>query len=113
MHNLKELKVWEKAMLIVESTYTIAKLLPDSERFTFTSQVTRCALSVPSNIAEGAGRKSDKDFSRFINIAIGSAYELETRLILIEKIFKIETKKLILQVVEVQRMLFSLIKSMK
>ena len=58
MHNFKELKVWGKAMIIVEDTYAISKELPDAERFTFVSQVTRSALSIPSNIAEGAGRDS-------------------------------------------------------
>ncbi|MDX1350292.1 MAG: four helix bundle protein [Putridiphycobacter sp.] len=113
MHNFKELKVWGKAMVVVENTYAISKELPNAERFTSISQVTRSALSIPSNIAEGAGRDSDKDFKRFLNIAVGSSYELETQLILIEKIFKIETKDLIKQVTEVQSMLFSLTKSLK
>jgi four helix bundle protein len=113
MHNFRELKVWIKAMKVVEDTYTISKKLPDTENFTFISQITRCALSIPSNIAEGAGRNTDKDFTRFLNISVGSAYELETQLILIEKIFNVETKELIQKVSEVQRMLYSLIKSLK
>lgn len=100
-------------MKVVEDTYTISKKLPDTEKFTFISQITRCALSIPSNIAEGAGRNTDKDFTRFLNISVGSAYELETQLILIEKIFNVETKELIQKVSEVQRMLYSLIKSLK
>lgn len=113
MHNFRELKVWIKAMKVVEKTYAISKKLPDTERFTFISQITRCALSIPSNIAEGAGRNTDKDFTRFLNISAGSAYELETQLILIERIFNVDTKELILSVTEVQRMLYSLIKSLK
>jgi len=113
MHNFRELNVWIKAMKVVEDTYAISKELPNSERFTFISQITRCALSIPSNIAEGAGRNTDKDFSRFLNISVGSAYELETQLILIERIFNVETKELTLKVIEVQRMLYSLIKSLK
>jgi four helix bundle protein len=113
MHNFRELKVWIKAMKVVEDTYTISKKLPDTEKFTFISQITRCALSIPSNIAEGAGRNTDKDFTRFLNISVGSACELETQLILIEKIFNVETKELIQKVSEVQRMLYSLIKSLK
>lgn len=113
MHNFRELKVWGKAMIIVEKTYEISKALPTNEKFTFISQINRCALSIPSNIAEGAGRNSDKDFARFLNISVGSSYELETQLILIEKIFKLDTKELIVSVTEVQRMLFSLIKSLK
>lgn len=113
MHNFRELNVWKKAMVIVEKTYETSKELPESEKFTFISQITRCALSIPSNIAEGAGRNTDKDFGRFLNISVGSSYEIETQLILIEKIFKIDSKELILLVTEVQRMLFSLIKSKK
>jgi four helix bundle protein len=113
MHNFRELKVWGKAMIIVEKTYEISKALPTNEKFTFISQINRCALSIPSNIPEGAGRNSDKDFARFLNISVGSSYELETQLILIEKIFKLDTKELIVSVTEVQRMLFSLIKSLK
>jgi len=113
MHNFRELNVWIKAMKVVENTYVISKELPNSERFTFISQITRCALSIPSNIAEGAGRNTDKDFSRFLNISVGSAFELETQLILIERIFNVDTKELTLKVKEVQRMLYSLIKSLK
>jgi len=79
MHNYRELKVWIKAMKVVEDTYALSKTLPDSERFTFISQTTGCALSIHSNITEGAGRNTDKDFSRFLNISAGSAYELETQ----------------------------------
>ena len=81
MHNCRELKVWGEAMIIVEKTYEISKALPTNEKFTFISQINRCALSIPSNIAEGAGRNSDKDFARFLNISVGFSYELETQLI--------------------------------
>ncbi|MGV6861394.1 MAG: four helix bundle protein [Putridiphycobacter sp.] len=79
MHNFRELKVWNKAIEIVEGIYLLAKKLPESEKFTFTSQITRCSISIPSNIAEGAGRGTNKDFIRFLNMATGSCYELETQ----------------------------------
>lgn len=112
MHNYKELKVWMKSMDLVVEVYSITKTLPESEKFNFTSQLNRCALSVPSNIAEGAGRNSKKDFQRFLNIATGSSYELETQLLLIKRIFKIETELIIENLKEVQRMIFALNKSL-
>ncbi|UKN02988.1 four helix bundle protein [Paracrocinitomix mangrovi] len=111
MHNYQELKVWQKAMTLVENTYKIYSELPKAEQFNFGSQITRCALSIPSNIAEGAGRKSSTEFKRFLDIATGSSYELETQLILIERIFKIDTKEMIDQVVEVQKMIYALNRS--
>lgn len=112
MHNFRELKVWEKAMLVVENTYAISSLLPASEKFNFSSQLNRSALSIPSNIAEGAGRETNKDFCRFLDIAIGSSYELETQVLLVNRIFKVSTESLISEIQEVQRMIFALKKAM-
>ncbi|MCB9223594.1 MAG: four helix bundle protein [Crocinitomicaceae bacterium] len=111
MHQYKELKVWQKAMEIVESTYEVSKLLPEAEKFNFSSQITRSALSIPSNIAEGAGRGTKKDFSRFLNIAVGSSFELETQLLLIQKLFDINTHDILIGLEEVQKMIHSLQKS--
>ncbi|MCB9223555.1 MAG: four helix bundle protein [Crocinitomicaceae bacterium] len=108
MHNYKELKVWQKAMDVVEETYKIQSNLPADEKFNFSSQITRCALSIPSNIAEGAGRTTPVEFKRFLDIANGSSFELETQLILIERLFEIETENLTSQVKEVQKMIYSL-----
>jgi four helix bundle protein len=113
MNNYKELIVWQKSIDLVERVYQLAKQLPDSEKFTFTSQITRSALSIPSNIAEGAGRKSNKDFGRFLSIANGSAYELETQLILMEKIFSIKTIETLDLLMEIQRMIYGLSKTLK
>ncbi len=112
MHNFRELKVWGKAMQIVEDTYAISKVLPRTEEFNFISQLNRSALSIPSNIAEGAGRETKKEFSRFLDIALGSSYELETQLILVNKIFNIETQSLRLNIHEMQKMSISLKRSM-
>jgi four helix bundle protein len=82
MHNFKELKVWQKAMDLTELVYKISSNFPKEEKFGLTAQVQRCSVSIPSNIAEGCGRNSDKDLQRFLTISIGSAFELETQMIL-------------------------------
>ncbi|MFC7356848.1 four helix bundle protein [Jejudonia soesokkakensis] len=74
----KELDVWKKGMLLVEKVYTVSSAFPDSERFGLTSQIRRAAVSIPSNIAEGAARKSDKELLQFLSIALGSLAEVET-----------------------------------
>ncbi len=78
MHNFKELKVWQKGRKFVKDIYGLTKKFPKEELFVMTSQMRSASISIPSNIAEGAGRGSDKDFSRFIDIATGSTYELES-----------------------------------
>jgi four helix bundle protein len=82
MHNFKELKIWQLSMSFVKDIYLLTKKFPDDERFGLTQQIRRAVVSIPSNIAEGSGRKSDNDFSRFLDIANGSAFEVETQLIL-------------------------------
>lgn len=77
--NHKDLEVWKKGMDLVEKVYTISSTLPDSERFGLTSQMRSAAVSIPSNIAEGSARRSDKELLQFISIAIGSLAELETQ----------------------------------
>jgi four helix bundle protein len=82
MHNFRELKVWQKARYLVKDIYLLTKDLPDEEKFGLISQMRRASVSIPSNIAEGTGRRTDKEFVRFLDISISSAYELETQLIL-------------------------------
>ena len=82
MHNFKELKIWQLARCFVKDVYLLSKKFPDDERFGLTQQIRRAAVSIPSNIAEGSGRGTDKDFSHFLDIANGSAFEVETQLIL-------------------------------
>lgn len=86
MHNYENLEVWKKGMDLVQEVYQITKQFPDIERFGITSQITRAAVSIPSNIAEGAGRNSNKDFVHFLSIALGSAYELDTQMTLCKRI---------------------------
>lgn len=82
MNYFKELKVWQKAIELVTNTYLRTQAFPKEELYGLTSQIRRCAVSIPSNIAEGCGRKTEKDFSNFLGIALGSAFEFETQLIM-------------------------------
>ena len=80
MASYKELIVWQKSMELVEEIYRLVRLLPKEETYALSDQMKRSAISIPSNIAEGHGRNSSKDFSRFIFIAQGSKAELETQI---------------------------------
>jgi four helix bundle protein len=78
MKNYKELHVWKKGIELVKITYQLSKKFPSEEKFGLVSQMTRAAVSIPANIAEGSSRNSDKDYARFLQIALGSAFELQT-----------------------------------
>lgn len=78
----QKLLVWQEAMGLVIGVYRITERLPATERFGLCQQLRRAAISIPSNIAEGSGRHSDKDFIRFLNIANGSLLEVETQLLI-------------------------------
>lgn len=80
--SFKNLEVWKKAMALAKATYTLTADFPKEEIYGLTSQIRKCAISVPSNIAEGSARRAPKEFIRFLNIAEGSLAELETQLIL-------------------------------
>lgn len=86
MANYDELKVWQRAMDLAEQVYTVTARFPNSEVFGLTAQVRRSAVSVPSNIAEGHGRETQRDFARFLAMARGSLSELETQLRLAARI---------------------------
>ena len=82
MKSYRELKVWQKSMDLVEEVYRLVNKLPREERYALSDQIKRAAVSIPSNIAEGYGRNSPKEYIRFINISRGSKYELETQLLI-------------------------------
>lgn len=82
-----ELIVWQKSLTLVVSVYELTKSLPKSEVFGLSSQIQRCAVSIPSNIAVGFRRRSNKKFIRLLNIAMGSCSELETQLEIIKQVY--------------------------
>ena len=86
MRDFRQLNIWQEGLTIVKHVYRIAELLPDVEKYGLKSQICRSAVSIPSNIAEGCSRSSQLEFKRFLEIAIGSSFELETQLILIEEL---------------------------
>jgi four helix bundle protein len=94
VNNYKDLIVWQKAILMVKSVYEISASFPDSEKFGLVQQVRRAAVSIPSNIAEGWGRKSSGSFSQFLKIAKGSLCEVETQLIIAVELNFIEEEKI-------------------
>ncbi len=116
MHNFEKLKIWQKAMDIASDIYKISLLLPVDEKFNLIHQIKKCAVSIPSNIAEGSGRNSNKEFIQFLGIANGSTFELITQLMLAKKLNLIDEEiiqPIINQLVEVSNMNFSFQKSLK
>jgi four helix bundle protein len=115
MHNYKELKVWQKGRELVKFIYELTKNFPKEEVYALTSQVRRAVVSVPSNIAEGAGHFSSKEFSRFLEIAYASTCELDTQIILsfdLNFISEDELNKFNIYIEEIQKMLSGLLKSL-
>lgn len=82
MHRFKDLEIWKRSRLFCSKIYIVTSNFPDNEKFGITNQLRRASVSIPSNIAEGSSRTSNKEFSRFLEIAIGSAYEIETQLLI-------------------------------
>lgn len=82
MHRYKDLKFWQLSRSFCKEIYSITNHFPEEEKFGLVSQLRRAVISISSNIAEGAGRNTNKDFSRFLQISLGSCYEIETQLIL-------------------------------
>ena len=115
MNKFKELKVWQKAIQLVTKIYSIASNFPKEEMYGIVSQIRRCAVSIPSNIAEGAGRGGKKEFSHFLDIAKGSSFELETQLIISTELGFLNNKSfedINSELDEIQKMITGLQKSM-
>jgi four helix bundle protein len=116
MSNFRKLIIWQKAMNLITKTYHSTKKFPKEEIFGLTSQIRRCSISIPSNIAEGHGRESNKDYLRFLNISIGSLFELQTQLEIaknIEYLTEEDFNTLYEDSREVERMLVSFINKIK
>jgi four helix bundle protein len=111
----RDLIIWQKSLALVTEIYKITRTFPKDETYGLTAQMRRCAVSIPSNIAEGYGRNSSSDYVRFLRIAMGSLYELQTQLeiSLNLKYLKVHNfKKLFESSREIERMLSSLIRKM-
>ena len=80
MKTFRDLLIWQKAMTLVTKCYSISGNFPKEEQFGLTSQIRRCSISIPSNIAEGFGRNTNKDYHRFLTIALGSLFEFQTQI---------------------------------
>ena len=112
----RDLIVWQKSMDLVTEVYRITKTFPKEELYVLVPQMRRAAISIPSNIAEGYTRKSKKEYIQFVQTAFGSATELETQMLIAQKLdylSKIDSNKLFADVQEVLRMLNGLLKSLK
>lgn len=116
MKKFKNLKVWQKGIELVKNIYKSSRKFPKEELYGLTSQMRRSAISVPSNIAEGSGRGTDKDFNRFLDIALGSSFELETQLIIAHELEFLSNESfnnLNKELDEEQKMIVGLQKSLK
>ncbi|WP_298480182.1 four helix bundle protein [uncultured Maribacter sp.] len=115
MNKYEDLKIWQKAMDLVELIYELMKDMPADEIYGLTSQIKRCSISIPSNIAEGAGRNSKKEFKHFLSIANGSTTELETQILLTVRLGFVKEKEVeeILNLcTEIKKMNYALQKSL-
>lgn len=116
MRNFRELEIWKRSMQLVKKTYEVTKDFPDYEKFGLKSQMQRAAVSIPSNIAEGCSRNSQRDFKRFLEIAIGSAFELETQMILaadLDYVKKEVNKKMVEEINSLQKQMNTFISYLK
>ncbi|MGE0753814.1 MAG: four helix bundle protein [Alphaproteobacteria bacterium] len=116
IQDYKDLTVWQKSMQLAEDVFKLTENFPNTQRYVLVAQIQRCALSIPSNIAEGRSRHSHKDFIYHLNIARGSVAELETQIILSFRLGLIDEasrSNIGSLLEEIRRMLFGLRKSLK
>jgi len=116
MRDFRKLEIWKNGIELVKQVYQLSSKLPSEEKFGLRSQITRAAVSVPSNIAEGCSRNSEVEFKRFLEIATGSLFEVETQLIITQELKFIEENKLKVTFALIQkeaRMINSLINKIK
>ncbi len=111
MKNHKDLDVWKKSMLLAEQIYNLTKDFPTDEKYGLISQMKRAVISIPSNIAEGAARKGNKEFVQFMYIAMGSLSELKTQILLSQRLqFVNSVDNYLDQIEKIKQMLFGLIR---
>ena len=96
MVNFKKLVTWNESLLLTKEIYKLSADFPREEKYGLTSQIRRAAVSIPSNISEGTSRKSRKEFSHFLDIALGSSYELETQLTIAQELGILKISEIII-----------------
>ena len=96
MVNFKKLVIWNESLLLTKEIYKLSADFPREEKYGLTSQIRRAAVSIPSNISEGTSRKSRKEFSHFLDIALGSSYELETQLTIAQELGILKISEIII-----------------
>lgn len=111
--SFRDLVIWQKGIGLSKQIYALTKSLPKDETFGLVLQLRRCAVSVPSNIAEGRGRSTRKDFVQFLHIAQGSLAELETQVILVYELYGVDVVSVLALINEESRMLSGMIKKLK
>lgn len=114
VHNFRELKVWQKSIELSKEIYKLTTNFPKEEKYGLISQIQRCSVSIPSNIAEGCGRIGNNELKHFLTISLGSSYELETQIILSKEfgfITNEQKEQTIYQIQEIQKMIVGLYKS--
>lgn len=110
MHKYKDLNIWKDSMELTSMIYSITQNFPDQENYGLTSQMRRCAVSIPTNIAEGAGRNGKAEFKHFIGIALGSLFELDTQVELnfkLNYVTEVDFTNIISEITKIRRMMFS------
>lgn len=117
IRSYKDLLIWQKGIKIVSLVYQLVKSFPKEELFALTSQLKRASVSIPSNIAEGYGRNTDKTFSHFLNISRGSLFEIETQLLIANDLGFITSqtlyKEILIQIEEESKMINAFSKTLK
>lgn len=114
MHNFKDLKVWQKSIDLTSEIYEVLSGFPSDEKFGLISQIKRASVSIPSNIAEGAGRSSGKEFKHFLSISLGSSFEIETQFIIANRLGLLDNDKMetfAKKISEIQKMIYTLERS--
>lgn len=116
MHNFEKLIFWQKSIVLAKNIYLICQNFSADEKFGLISQMKRSVVSIPSNIAEGSGRNNNKEFNHFLAIALGSAFELQTQLILSRELNLLDAdsvQKILSDLIEIQKMIYSFKQNLK
>jgi len=116
MYTFRDLLIWQKAMQLVTNSYSLTATFPKDELFGLTSQLRRCSISIPSNISEGFGRGTNKDYHRFLTISLGSLFEFQTQIEIasnLKYISESDFNKIYEDSRELERIMSSFIKKVK